>query len=513
MSAAALYRAWLVLRLPALLVIAFVFRHELLAQIERVFDIVGITLTAINVLSTPASRTLVFVVVVGVLAAGFPLLASRRLIVRVFVVGLVSAVMAGVTYATRSPLLPLLLAAAILGANAIAGELASAGRKILGGEVRLIGIGVGLSEVFLSSRYLASLVGGPREPDDPLPRAYVFAGFLVSTVMAMGLWVGSLDRAPLLALERQLRDSGAVTLLERGNFNWIAVDAASQHLFVTGHGVSHLRRYPIQGDGLGKPQAAGVETHGAQGFGYDEGGARLFLFDRVDGAIQVIDAVALVGLARYPVPELSPGDPWVEYEPRSRRLIIASEADETVGVPFMILDADTGRVVYEGDDDPGNLLISPERPVVYLSFFRRTLGIAAMDAASGERLAYRSFDTRFDRMAYDRGRDELLVTTPIGVGVLRLDPRTLEPRGELATGFGTRVLAVDEQRRLLVSATLATGLVEVRSLDEPGSVARVYVGPWLRSVVLAEESGVAYVSSNGALYAVDYLSAWREAQS
>ena len=88
--------------------------------------------------------------------------------------------------------------------------------------------------------------------------------------------------------------------------------------------------------------------------------------------------------------------------------------------------------------------------------------------------------------------------------MLRFDARTLALRGEIKSVFGVRVMAIDSQRDWLVSGSLVTGQIEVQELATGKVLQRIYLGPWLRSIVVDPQTATAYVSANGALYKVPY---------
>jgi hypothetical protein len=149
--------------------------------------------------------------------------------------------------------------------------------------------------------------------------------------------------------------------------------------------------------------------------------------------------------------------------------------------------------------------LHPSKSLLYLSFFRRTNGIQVYDMSSRERISETRSDARLDRMAFWPVANELLVASPAEARVLRYDADTLEPRGSIEGVIGVRVLAVDTRRDLLISGSLATGGITVHDLKTGRRLSGFYLGPWLRSIRLLEEQGLAYVSSNGALYSVPYV--------
>jgi DNA-binding beta-propeller fold protein YncE len=99
---------------------------------------------------------------------------------------------------------------------------------------------------------------------------------------------------------------------------------------------------------------------------------------------------------------------------------------------------------------------------------------------------------------------ELFASAPLNSEVLRFDAETLERKGTIKTIFGGRAIAVDSTRNLLFSGSLVTHQLEVIDLTTQQRVAEYYLGPWLRTVVLDPQNGIAYVASHGGLFTVQY---------
>jgi hypothetical protein len=221
----------------------------------------------------------------------------------------------------------------------------------------------------------------------------------------------------------------------------------------------------------------------------------------------VFDAGTLALRREMPLPEVAPGDPWVAVDPTSDTLMVASEADERTGSALVVLDRRTGKVLDRRNEDAGNVLLHPKGGQIYLSFFRNTNRLMLYDLRRRDFVAEVVTDARVDRMAFDASRSEVLLASPLRSAVLRFDAATLAPRGQIPSGFGVRVMALDDKRGWMISGSLATGQIEVQNLKTGERLRSIYLGPWLRSIVLDPERAVAYVSSNGALYKVPYDSA------
>ena len=169
-----------------------------------------------------------------------------------------------------------------------------------------------------------------------------------------------------------------------------------------------------------------------------------------------------------------------------------------------MLDRTSGEVLDRRHIDPGNVLMHPDRPLLYLSFFRNSNRLMAYDMTRREVVREVPTDARADRMTFWAGRGELLLASPLHSQVLRFDAETLQPRGSIRTVFGVRVMALDAQRGLMLAASLATGQLAVIDQDSGQTRRTFYLGPWLRTIALDEASGTAYVSSQDRLYEVRY---------
>jgi hypothetical protein len=88
--------------------------------------------------------------------------------------------------------------------------------------------------------------------------------------------------------------------------------------------------------------------------------------------------------------------------------------------------------------------------------------------------------------------------------IWRLNSETLAENGRIKTVLGVRTLAVDSVRNLLFAGSLTSNVVEVIDLTTNASVAKYYVGPWLRTIALDTASGTAYVSSIEGLFWIHY---------
>jgi len=494
---------WALLRIPALLGLLFLVRRPLLDLVERYLGIERLTEFAITVLSTPLARLGLAVLTVVVLWLVFrwahARLSAWRAYAATVLVGcsLILALFVATDISLWRALPPMLC----LALNQLPIAPAERAHPLWSLLMRW---GVGVAEVLFFRRYWSWLT--TRVPLSATATAAPASPVLASLPgwLITGLAVAVLAGGPgLVQVERAVRMPDGVEILQQRNINGLALDASGRYLFVAGHGVRHLQRIDTRDPGHAMLTSA-ASTGGAQGVAYDPQTEQLYVLNIATRMLQYYDARTLALLREVPVPDISPGDPWIAADGRTNTLVVASEADQRVGHPFIVVDRQTGRELDRRNVDAGNLLLHPEGTLLYLSFFRNSSSLMAYDLQRREFVAEVGTDARVDRMAFDLARTELLLASPLRSRVLRFDARTLALRGEIKSVFGVRVMAIDTQRDWLVSGSLVTGQIEVQELATGKVLQRIYLGPWLRSIVVDPQTATAYVSANGALYKVPY---------
>jgi hypothetical protein len=496
---------WAVLRLPLLLAVLYLGRHGILKAIEARFDIVFLLERAIDILSTPVTRALYALVLALVLLTCLAL--TRRLLPRlalVLTLGCAAAIVLSSLYATGAQRRFAAVPVAILATNL----LYSAPVVRAGWPARLhdgfMLLGVGLAEIFTLRGYLDWLIhrlrGGAPARRLASSRVWLDAPAVLLAGLAAAMLI---HRYPLVPVERALRMPAVAMVLAHGDFNWTEFDQTGRYLYATGPGLPRLLRYRTD-DWSAPPFASPVETDGAQAFAYDPGRREIHTFSLKTKNFLSLDADTLVLKRSIPIPNLSPGDPWIVADEQTDTIAVVSEADEQTGVPFVLLDRSTGAIVHTQDLDPGNVLKHPRTPLLYMSFFRRQTRVLAYDLARRDVVLQAPADPRTERMEFWPSANELLVTSPTESRILRYDADTLAPRGAIRCMFGVRAIAVDDARGLLLCGSLAAGLVAVVDLRQERELARYYLGPWLRTITLDPREPVAYVTSRGALYRLRY---------
>ncbi|MEQ9507123.1 MAG: hypothetical protein RLO80_12735 [Hyphomonas sp.] len=327
---------------------------------------------------------------------------------------------------------------------------------------------------------------------------WVFAVVLLSASIAV-----LVKGERLVPIEQALRMPKSADILMRADINGLVIDTDKRRLYATGHGLDRIHQFDL--DNLdARPRVSTVASGGAQGIFLDTIHSELIVFNGQHKELLFIDADTLKLNRKVAVPQLSSGDPWVTFDPVSETIALVSEADLDDGTAFLLLDHVSGKVIDTRDLDAGNLLKHPEKPWLYLSFFRRNPEILIYDLAAREIVGRAAAPARIDRMVLIESTNELLVTSPVNSEILRLDADTLAAKGALKGPFGVRTLAFDPDREILFAGSFVTGQIITIDLRTSRTTGTVYLGPWLRTIVVDAEKGTAYLSSNGALYGWKY---------
>jgi hypothetical protein len=149
-------------------------------------------------------------------------------------------------------------------------------------------------------------------------------------------------------------------------------------------------------------------------------------------------------------------------------------------------------------------LVNPEAPILYMSFFRRAGQVIAYDLENREVLAKTATGVRMDRMAYDPARKQLLIASPADGRIRSFDALTLAPEESFKAIAAVRVIAVDAAEKVMLVGSLISGKVALMGLDDRKVRRSWYLGPWLRSIEIAPGKGIAYISSEHAIYELNY---------
>jgi DNA-binding beta-propeller fold protein YncE len=497
-SYSVLASTWEILRLPALLLIFLVFRRPIQGFVVEVFDLSRATLFIINVLSTPVCRAIYFAVSsLTLLLCAFTSRSLGRAYLITSFVGIILFV--GACIITSRSILFAVPAIAMLTCNLAPSNITSSPASHL--NRRFLVVAIGVSEVLFFWRHVGGVLFGLLGKTLPsLPRwQWALPGIVISTAASAVLLNGS----AFVPYEQALRSSPNVQILAGGDFNWIQLDATEQFLFATGHGLDRIRRYRLA-DNLSSFIESEVSANSAQDFAYDPTTNEIYVYNDATRQLLCLDGETLKLKRSTPLPDVSPGDAWLAVDPTTKTIVVASEADEQTGTPFYVVDQFTGKVISDANIEAGSLLIDSKNSIAYLNYFRRKRGVLIYDLKRGQISKEASLPSNSDRMVLRRPQNELLISLPIESRIARLDADTLQMKGSISTVFGVRTIALDEASNMLLSGSLATGMLEVLDVSNGRRLASFFLGPWLRTIELVPGQNIAYVSSNGAIYKVRY---------
>ena len=479
------------LRLPILTAGAYLLRDRLIAAVDHVVTLEKLPGEwVIGLLSTPFTRMGWVILLAGslILVLHFsrhsgPVKAYAATLAFAAMVIPISFHLTGTRLTLAVPALLL------LAANLLPPELYQLGH-------RFMMWGAGVAEV-LFSRQFVDWVSAPIRPRRGLAQA--IPGALVASIAAACLMPGP----PLTPIEQYLRNPSAVRMFAPGDFNWIETSPDGRFLYAAGHGLPQLRRYDL-GNLSAPPLESDASTGGAQAFAYDRTGNELFVVNESTQSLLYLDSDTLRLKRSVSLPRLAIGDVMIAFDRSADTIAIASEADQRGGVSFLLVDRASGAIRDQRSDAICNLLAHPEQPVLYFNYCGRAGGLRTYDMRSGQPIRAGKTDPRIDRMAFWARPNELLLTSLLNSRVTRFDADTLQAKGHIPSAFGIRVLAIDDRRDLLVGGSLFTGKLIFVNLRANRLVDSFFVGPWIRTIRLDQDRGIAYVSSNGGLYRVNY---------
>lgn len=495
MSAKALL-VWGLVRVPLILMLLFLFRSAISAL--PVFDGDTITLRIIDLLSLPVSRSLLFTALVALL--GVLVVISLRLRTMqgyALLVGttLVATLVLFVSTQTplRHALIPVLLAATnFLPALLLQRHLNST----------VMTVGVGATEGLAIRRHVAWLAE-LANVESVSQRTISGVGWALAVIVVSASMVVLVKGGRLIQIEQAFRMPASASVLMREDINGLSLDPVARRLHATGHGLENV--IELNADNLSQPpRVSEVDSGGSQSMFRDVQGNGLIVYDGAKKQLLLIDSTTLALTRSIDVSQLSSGDPWFAFDPISNTIALVSEADIDDGVAFLLLDYATGEVLDSRPLDGGNVLKHPDKPWLYLSFFRRNPELLIYDLGNREIIARTPAPARLDRMIIFPATNELLVTSPVSSEIIRLDADTLISKGAIRAPFGVRTLAIDGERQLLFAGSFVTGQIAMIDTATWRTVGTVYLGPWLRSIELDTATGTAFVSSNGALYSWTY---------
>ncbi len=393
---------WVVARLPMLLAAAFWLRDEIVSALERIVGLGAPTVIAISLVSTWPERALLFVPLAGTLAAGFLLAGRARSSALRFGLPIATAALGLVVVFVLFPrpwglvlacALLLLIVPSVLPGGAIAAWIEAPGGRRIADVV--FGLGVGVAEIALFKPLLIWLGTRLRSAREGLRWARSAPARLAMAAIVPGLAVLLLQGASLDGLRRALHADPAVAQMAEGNVYALEIDTERGILYASGKGFDHLQAFDVSGGGAA-PRRSAARTGYAQDFALNLDDAEIYVYDKVTRSLVVLDAPSLETKQLFAGLDVSPGDSNIAWEPRLRRILIVSEADEEQvlpdgtlarepGIPFVGLDRASGEIVNRLPFDPGNVLIHRDAPRVVHELLPAHPGGARVRPGRGDR--------------------------------------------------------------------------------------------------------------------------------
>ena len=377
---------------------------------------------------------------------------------------------------------------------------------------RISGSGI-MNFVFLSAVGLSEAV---------LPQAYIFwlmDKFQARTSIKKWSWLGGVlivplfwlfllipyDNQRILTLGEKLHANPAVEKFASGKYNWVEYDADLHQIFVVGHGTNFLLAFDTEH--LNVPPRKSEDIGKMQSFAYSPERKEIYAYEATKRQLHYINAVTLETFRSVPVADLSPGDVWVNWQANTDSITIASEADLAVGIPFVMIDRESGATIASISLPliPTNVAFHSEKDVMYFNSFKDTY-LVSWDLRTHQIIKQAETSPNTDRLIYNPDMSEVLVASTMEGSILRYDAETLEFKGKINVSIGDRTMAVDRKRNLLLVGNFINNRIQVFDLQTEQRVSSFYIGPWIRTISLDVENGIAYVSTVRNLFKVKYIS-------
>ncbi len=170
-------------------------------------------------------------------------------------------------------------------------------------------------------------------------------------------------------------------------------------------------------------------------------------------------------------------------------------------------DPEAGRVEATLEDeaigDVAALAADPEGDSLYSVSFWSSQAVAEIDPATMEIRQRRDVGGAHYDVALDAQADRLFLSAYYGSRVRVLRASDLEPVGRIPTGLGTRALATDPSRDLVLASSAYDGVLTVARSSTGEVLARHRVGGHVKDIAIDAARGRALLGSQCGLVAVE----------
>jgi DNA-binding beta-propeller fold protein YncE len=500
---------WSLLRLPILAAGLYLFRNPISDFVKARIELRYIIDFAVYSANTFETRFELYLACVIAMAVGYWLvkkwIASEVSGYILTLVGMLLVIFASFQFLLVTPnaLGRTLIVFALLAVNTMPMEWLT--KRISGsGILNLVFLaGVGLSEAIFPQAYTFWLME-KFQAGVSIKKWSWLSGVLIAPLFWLFL-LTPYDNQRILTLGEKLHASPSVEKFAAGAYNWIEYDANLHQIFVVGHGTNFLLAFDTEH--LNVPPRKSRDIGKMQSFGYNPERQEIYAYEANKRALHYINAVTLETLRSVPVTDLSPGDVWVNWRPGTDCITIASEADYEVGIPFVMIDRESGETIATMPLPliPTNVAFHPEKDIMYFNSFKDTY-LISWDLNTHEIIKQVETSPNTDRLIYNPSTSEALVASTMEGAILRYDSETLEYKGKINVSIGDRTMTIDPKRNLLLVGNFINNRAQVIDLKTYEPIASFYIGPWIRTISLDVENGIAYVSTVRNLFKVKYIS-------
>lgn len=497
--------SWAVIRLPLLGLLAYLFRYQLLSVFEKTVGFTGRMDFFVFTISTFYARFLLYILFAIALAIGYLLIQKIKapLTARyiLWLVGIFCGVLFSFYFIFQSTtsLIRTGVVVLLLAINTIPFEWFSNSSSRIN---PLFLVGVGISEAIFPQAYTSGLLNLFPKLDQIKKWSWV-SGVLIIPL----LWVFLLipyDNQRVFTLAEKVHADPAVEKFSTGIYNWIELNSEKNLLYAVGRGTNFLLAFDL--DHLDQaPKRSHQDIGKTQSFGFNPDQQELYIYKADTRELLYMDATSLKVLRSVPIPDLAPGDVWIRWQPLNDSIILSSEADAEIGIPLYMIDRESGEILAELPYPiyPTELTFHPNQLLMYFTSFKATY-LAVWDMQKYQITNQTEVPSRTDRILFSENTNEVWVTVPLSGEILGYDADTLENTKRIKSSLGDRTLSIDYQRNLLFTGNFMNGWLTVIDLSTQKKVASYYLGPWIRTIALNNEKGIAYVSTVRGLFTIKY---------
>ncbi len=501
---------WAAFRLPLFALVAYLFRYQLVGFYESTFGFLGRMDFIVFTISTLSTRLLLYFILILGLGLGFWLvkkLVSLSNTVRYLIslAGAFLVIYISYTYLfqmtdafARTTAVTALLALNTLPQEWLAKGLAS------GRWVDLIFMaGVGVVEAFIPQSYILWLMEKGRVGNTARKWAWL-SGVTVASLFWIFLFV-PYDNPRVFSLAEKIHADPSVEKFATGIYNWVELNPDYDLLYVVGRGTNFMLAFDT--NHLEQPPLRSREDIGkTQSFAFNPVLQELYVYKAETRELVYLNALTLETLRYVPVPDLSPGDVWIQWQARDDTIVLSSEADAEIGTPVYVFERESGKIIASMPFPiipTAYLIFHPEKPLMYFNSFRDPY-FAVWDMTDYKITKQVEISPRTDRMVFSAKDNEIWIASPLDGAILRYNADTLEATGRIKASLGDRTLTLDTTRNLLLTGNFMNNRLVVIDLTTNKPISSFYLGPWIRTIALDTEKGLAYVSTVRGMFRVTY---------